>query len=73
MGYVDNIYADYTAQPELLRSILQRYMTSAGELYSRDFDKAIKKENVVPVIKPVEYLDQQSIFDGELYHIGKSV
>jgi len=64
--YVDNMYADYTAQPESLRSILQRYMSSAGELYSRDLDKAVMKENIVAIIKPVEYLEETQKMANEM-------
>jgi uncharacterized protein YtpQ (UPF0354 family) len=52
---VDNAYKEYQAEPDSLQSILARYLTVTGELYSPK--EKISIERIVPIIKPISYLD----------------
>jgi len=54
--YIDNAYIDYKAEPDSVKSIIGRYVTSAKDLYTDH--KTVEAGNIVPVIKPVEYLDE---------------
>jgi uncharacterized protein YtpQ (UPF0354 family) len=52
--YIDNAYNDYKANPDSLAPILHRYVESAIEGYKSS--EKIRSENIVPVIKSVDYL-----------------
>ncbi len=53
--YIDNAFTAYKAEPDSIHSIISRYVAATTELYTGQ--KAITIDNIVPVIKPVEYLD----------------
>ncbi len=54
--YIDNAYTAYKADPDSIKSIISRYVASTTDLY---VDKGkINMANIVPVIKPIEYLDE---------------
>jgi uncharacterized protein YtpQ (UPF0354 family) len=52
---VDNAYREYQAEPDSLRQVLNRYLKVTSELYSPK--GKINIERIVPIIKPVSYLD----------------
>lgn len=54
--YIDNAYVDYKAEPDSLEEIIKRYAVSTGDLYTDQI--GIDLKNIVPVIKPIEYLDK---------------
>lgn len=54
--YIDNAFIAYKAEPDSIGDIISRYVASTTDLYVDP--KAVNVENVVPVIKPVEYLDE---------------
>ena len=54
--YVDNAFIAYKAEPDSISDIIHRYLASTSDLY--EDQKAIVVENLIPVIKPVEYLDE---------------
>lgn len=54
--YIDNAYMAYQAHPDSVHSIISRYMDATTELYTSQ--KAITIDNIIAVIKPVEYLDE---------------
>jgi len=51
-----NAYQEYKSEPDSLQQILNRYAASAGEAFAPE--KKLSIENIVPVIKPFEYLDE---------------
>jgi uncharacterized protein YtpQ (UPF0354 family) len=57
-SYIDNAYNDYKLTPESLKAILHRYVSSAGDLFNPNFGKHLLLENIVPIIKPVGYLEE---------------
>lgn len=54
--YVDNAFTAYQAEPDSVKSIIGRYAASASELYLGKKETDLR--SIVPVIKPVEYLDE---------------
>ena len=64
--YIDNAYTDYSQDTASLGSILSRYVASAAELYSSDEGQTMVKENIVPIIKSIEYLGEMDKMAGEM-------
>ena len=64
--YIDNAFTAYKAEPDSIRDIISRYVASTTDLYVEK--KAVNIENIVPVIKPIEYLDEINSLNKE----GKS-
>jgi uncharacterized protein YtpQ (UPF0354 family) len=54
--YIDNAFIAYKAEPDSINDIINRYVASTTDLY--EGRKTVNIENVVPVIKPIEYLDE---------------
>lgn len=54
--YIDNAYKAYKAEPDSINAIISRYVAITTDLY--EDKKPINIDNVVPIIKPVEYLDE---------------
>lgn len=59
---LDNVYIACKASPGLAKNIISEYISSTADLYAAD--EKIDITNIIPVIKPVEYLD-------EVYSLGK--
>ena len=53
--YIDNAFSKYNADPDSLGSILHTYILSAIDVYTSP--GTLQSDNIVPVIKPVDYLD----------------
>ena len=60
--FIDNAFIDYKAEPDSAKTIIGRYVTSATDLYTDH--KSVIVGNIVPVIKPAEYLN-------EIYSLNK--
>lgn len=61
--YIDNAFKAYESMPDSINSIISRYVASAIDLYvSR---KAVNIDKIVPVIKPIEYLDGINSLNGD--------
>ena len=54
--YIDNAYIAYKSEPDSVIDIISRYVASTTDMF--DEQKKINVDNVVPVIKPAEYLDE---------------
>lgn len=54
--YIDNAFIAYKAEPDSVSAIISRYVASTTDLYVDQ--KTVNVENIVPVIKPVDYLDE---------------
>ena len=54
--YLDNAYKEYKLEPKSIGEIIKRYVAAAAELYKEK--KPIRTENIIPVIKPIDYLDE---------------
>ena len=54
--YVDNPYTAYTAEPDSIKKIIAQYVASTNDLYVDNGKISIN--NIVPVIKPIKYLDE---------------
>lgn len=54
--YLDNAYKEYKLEPKSIGEIIKRYVVASGELYKEK--KPIRTENIIPVIKPIDYLDE---------------
>jgi uncharacterized protein YtpQ (UPF0354 family) len=54
--YLDNAYKEYKLDPKSLSEIIKRYIAASAELYKEK--KPIRTENIIPVIKPIDYLDE---------------
>ncbi|MFT3934420.1 MAG: DUF1444 family protein [Chitinophagaceae bacterium] len=54
--YIDNAFIAYKAEPDSISEIISRYVASTTDLYANK--KGVNVDNVVPVIKPVEYLEE---------------
>lgn len=54
--YLDNAYKEYKMDPESLDKIVQAYALSSSELYNDS--EEMTDNNIIPVIKPVDYLDE---------------
>jgi uncharacterized protein YtpQ (UPF0354 family) len=52
---VDNAYKEYRYEPDSLQKVLSKYLTVTSELYHPK--EKINAERIVPIIKPIEYLD----------------
>jgi len=52
---LDNVYLAYEAQPDSLKSIIGKYLAAAERGLAER--KGVSITSIVPVIKPVEYLD----------------
>ncbi len=68
-GYVgriasDNAYNEYKASPDSIGKILTRYISSATETFESTNDVTIN--NVVPIIKPFNYLDGVDNMAGQM-------
>lgn len=53
--YLDNTYNQYLMQPDAVDDLLERYIASSGDLYKDPLP--INTSNIVPVIKPIQYLE----------------
>lgn len=53
--YLNNAYTTYKAEPDSVNAVISRYMASTADLY--EGVKPVSTDNIIPVIKPVEYLD----------------
>lgn len=53
--FTDNAYISYKTDPDSIRNVISMYMNATIDIYNPT-DKIIN-ENIIPVIKPVEYLD----------------
>jgi len=54
--YIDNAYVSYQAEPDSIKKIIGRYVASTADLFVEK--KGVKIENIVPVVKPAEYLKE---------------
>jgi uncharacterized protein YtpQ (UPF0354 family) len=54
--YIDNAFVAYKAEPDSINDIISRYVASTTDLYSDQ--KKVNIGSVVPIIKPVEFLDE---------------
>ena len=52
---VDNAYREYQAEPNSLQKVISKYVTVTSELF--ELKDKINVDRIVPIIKPVEYLD----------------
>lgn len=52
--YIENAFIAYEAEPDSISAIISRYVASAMDLYVEQ--KAVNVKNIIPVVKPVEYL-----------------
>jgi uncharacterized protein YtpQ (UPF0354 family) len=53
--FLDNAYIEYKSQPDSLYVVINRYINSSLELYIEK--PSIQIERIIPVIKPIDYLD----------------
>ena len=53
--YLDNAYKEYQLNSDNFDAIFEKYFASAEKLYKDD--GAIQFDNIIPLIKPVEFLD----------------
>lgn len=60
---IDNAYKEYQAHPGELKEILHRYLAASASLQNPDRDK--KKENIVPIVKPLVFLDEVKIQEAQ--------
>lgn len=54
--YIDNAYIAYTAEPDSISSIISNLLASTADLYA--IKEGIVIDNIIPVIKPNEYLEE---------------
>jgi uncharacterized protein YtpQ (UPF0354 family) len=54
--YIDNAFIAYKAEPDSISDIISRYVASTTDLYVEQ--KTVNVVNIIPVIKPIEYLDE---------------
>ena len=64
--YIDNAFIAYKSEPDSISHIISRYLASTTDLYVAQ--KTVNVENIVPVIKPIEYLGEINSFSKD----GKS-
>lgn len=64
--YIDNAFIAYKTEPDSITTIINRYLAATTDLYVDS--KTVNVDNIVPVIKPVEYLDEVNILNKD----GKS-
>ncbi|SHF30835.1 DUF1444 family protein [Dysgonomonas macrotermitis] len=55
--FLDNAYTEYLGNPGDIGNILSRYTSAASEIHKYD-KETIKISNIVPVIKPIAYIDE---------------
>ena len=67
--YADNAYSEYQLEPDSIIEVISRYVTSSSDMYVDR--KTINVMNIVPVIKPIDYLDEIAKLskDGKVSHI----
>jgi uncharacterized protein YtpQ (UPF0354 family) len=53
--YLDNAYKDYKMQQDSVDEVIKRYVASSRDLYKEP--EPINTNNIVPIIKPTEYLE----------------
>jgi uncharacterized protein YtpQ (UPF0354 family) len=53
--YLDNAYKEYLMHPDALEDLIKKYVASSGRLYKDP--SPINTSNIVPIIKPIEYLE----------------
>jgi uncharacterized protein YtpQ (UPF0354 family) len=53
--YIENMFIAYQNEPDSINAIINRYATLVTEMFEER--KPIILENIIPVIKPIEYLD----------------
>lgn len=65
--YTDNAFIAYKAEPDAINDIVRRYIASTTDLYEKQ--GIVNIENIIPVIKPNEYLDEINSLskDGEAF------
>jgi uncharacterized protein YtpQ (UPF0354 family) len=61
---VDNAYKEYQAVPDSLQKVLTKYLTVTSELYRPKENISI--DRIVPIIKPVSYLDDIKNVAGKM-------
>lgn len=54
--YLYNAYKEYESNPKSLSDILKKHISVSASLFNDK--KAIRKENIIPIVKPIEYLDE---------------
>ena len=54
--FTDNIYLAYQAEPDSIQSIFRRYLASTADLFKEK--KGINTTDLIPVIKPGNYLEE---------------
>ncbi|MGX1930629.1 DUF1444 family protein [Flagellimonas sp. 2504JD4-2] len=54
--YLDNSYSEYRLTPNDLDEIMERYTKASTDIY--DWDKDIRVDRIVPIIKPSDYFEQ---------------
>lgn len=54
--YLYNAYKEYESNPKSLSEILKKHISVSASLFNEK--KAIRKENIIPIVKPIEYLDE---------------
>jgi len=54
--YLDNAYKEYKLDTKSLGEVIKRYVAVSADLYKEK--KAIQTENIIPIIKPIDYLDE---------------
>jgi len=53
--YLDNAFKDYKMQPDSVDEVVKRYVASSRDLYKEP--EPINTNNIVPIIKPIDYLE----------------
>jgi uncharacterized protein YtpQ (UPF0354 family) len=54
--YLDNAYKEYKLEPKSIGEIIKRYVAASAEFYKEK--KPIRTENIIPILKPIVYLDE---------------
>jgi uncharacterized protein YtpQ (UPF0354 family) len=57
--FIDNIYVAYETEPDSIQSIFRRYLASTADLFKFE-NKGINTAEIIPVIKPANYLEEVS-------------
>lgn len=60
--YLNNPYKEYSSNPNSLSDVIMKYIKSSSETYQGK--KAININRIVPIVKPISYLD-------DLRHMSK--
>lgn len=53
--YLDNAFKEYKMQPNSVDEVMKRYVASSRDLYKEP--EPINTNNIVPIIKPIDYLE----------------